>query len=77
MALYSWYFHPKSVNAMAALPIRREAFFLTNLLTALTVSLVPNLLIALLSWGAASMTGLPGCSAAAQWLGIVLLQFLF
>ena len=77
MALYSWYFHPKSVNAMAALPIRREAFFLTNLLTALTVSLVPNLLIALLSWGAASMTGLPGCSAAAQWLGIVLLQVLF
>jgi len=77
MALYGWYYQTKSVNALAALPIRREAWFCTNLLTALTVSLVPHLLAALLGWAAAASLGVAGFSAMAQWFAIVSLLFVF
>jgi len=77
MALHGWYFQTKSVNVLAALPIRREAWFVTNLLTALTVSLAPHLLAALLGWAAAASLGLAGFSAMAQWFAIVSLLFFF
>ena len=37
MALHGWYYKTASVNALAALPVRREAWFCTNLVTALTM----------------------------------------
>ncbi|MCI8525208.1 MAG: hypothetical protein HFF17_04660 [Oscillospiraceae bacterium] len=77
MCFHGWMYRARSVNALAALPIRRETFFGTNLLSALTASLLPNLLAALLTWGAAAALGLPGFQAAAQWLGLMSMEFLF
>lgn len=77
MALHAWYYSARSVNAMAALPIRREAWCVTNLLSALTFSLVPGLIAALLTWAAAASVGLPGFSIAFQWFSIVSMQFIF
>ncbi len=77
MALYGWYYQTRSVNALAALPVRREAWFCTNLLTALTVSIGPQLIVALLGLAAAGSMGLAGFSAMAQWFAIVSLLFFF
>ena len=77
MSLFSWQYQTRSVNTIAALPIRREAHFLTNLLSALTFSIVPNLLIALMSWGASAAIGFPSAVLMLQWFGIVTLEFLF
>lgn len=77
MALHSWYYSARSVNAMAVLPIRREAWCVTNLLSALTFCLVPNLATALLTWAAAEAVGLAGGLIALQWFAIVSMQFLF
>lgn len=77
MALHGWYYKSASVNAMAALPIRRETWFCTNLLTALTMGLIPNLIIALLIWMSAASIGLAGGMAAMSWLSISSLLYLF
>lgn len=77
MALHAWYYSTRSVNAMAVLPIRREAWCVTNLLSALTVSLIPNLVTALLTWAAAASVGLSGASMALQWFAMVSMEFLF
>ena len=77
MAFHSWYYKSSSANTFAALPIRREAWFSTNLLSALTVGLVPNLIVALLSWAAAASLGLSGGAAVMSWLSICSLLFLF
>lgn len=77
MALHSWYYSARSVNAMAVLPIRREAWCITNLLSALTFCLVPNLIAALLTWAAAASVGLSGFTVAIQWFAMVSMQFLF
>lgn len=77
MALHGWYYKTASVNALAALPIRREAWFCTNLVTALTVGLIPNLIVALLTWAAGAAMGLPVGMAAMTWLSITSLLYLF
>ncbi|MFI3313414.1 MAG: hypothetical protein R3Y62_05955 [Eubacteriales bacterium] len=45
--LFSYQFTSRSINTMAALPIRRETMFGSNLVVGLLVSVVPNLLISL------------------------------
>lgn len=77
MAFHGWYYQTRNVNALAALPIRREAWFITNLVSALTVGLLPHLLVALCSWLSAAALGLAGFSAALQWLAIVSLFYIF
>ena len=77
MALHGWYYRSASVNALGALPIRRETWFCTNLLTALTMGLIPNLIVALSIWAAAASIGLAGGVAAMSWLAINSLVFLF
>lgn len=77
MALHGWYYKTASVNALAALPVRREAWFCTNLVTALTMGLIPNLIVALLTWAAAASMGLGGGIAVMSWLSIASLLYLF
>lgn len=76
MALHGWMYHTRSVNTVAALPIRREAHFLSNLAAAMTFSLGPNLIIALLTWAAGVSTGYPALGCVAIWLALMTLQFL-
>ena len=76
MALHSWMYHTRSVNTVAALPVRREAHFLSNLAAAMTFSLGPNLIIALLTWAAGASAGYPTLGCVAIWLALMTLQFL-
>ena len=77
MVFFGWTFSARSVNTFAALPIRREAWCLTNLLSALTVSLAPNAVVAAATWAAAGAAGLPGLEVALQAFGLLSLEFLF
>ena len=77
MALHGWYYKTASVNALAVLPVRREAWFCTNLVTALTMGLIPNLIVALLTWAAAASMGLSAGMAVMTWLSIASLLYLF
>lgn len=77
MALYGWMYQTRSVNTIAALPVRRETMALTNLISALLMSLVPCLLVALLGFGASALVGYPSGRLMLHWLGIVMAEFLF
>lgn len=77
MALHGWYYKTASVNTLAALPIRRESWFCTNLVSAMTMGLIPNLIVALLTWASAASMGLSGGMAAMSWLSITSLLYLF
>ena len=77
LCLHSWYYSPRSVNAFAALPIRRETWFLTHLAAALTCSLVPNALAALGLLGASAASGLAGGGPALWTFAILSMEFLF
>lgn len=77
MVFFGWTFSARSVNTFAALPICREAWCLTNLLSALTVSLAPNAVVAAATWAAAGAAGLPGLEVALQAFGLLSLEFLF
>ena len=60
-------------NALHALPLKRECWFVTNLVSALAFSIVPNLVVALIS---APMLG-QGWSIAFYWFAASFLEFLF
>ena len=60
-------------NALHAMPLRREGWFLTHLTAGLLFSLVPNALGAALS----CVILQEYCYLAFLWLGIMMLQFLF
>lgn len=77
MALFSYLYSPRSVNTLCALPVRRETMFGTNLAAGLLVWLVPSLIVALLTWVATAVVGLPAPELAAQWLAITGLHYLF
>lgn len=49
MLLFGDLFNPRMCNALHAMPLRRESYFLTNVLSGLTVSLVPTAVMALAS----------------------------
>jgi len=71
--LFGDLFKSRMCNALHALPLRREGWFLTHLTAGLLFCLVPNSLSALLT------AGLLGEYAwmAALWLGLMLLQYIF
>ena len=71
--LFGDLFRGKMCNALHALPVRREAFFLSHVVAGLLMFLVPNLVLMLLLLP--SLQGL--WYAAFLWLGMMALQFLF
>lgn len=77
MVLHCWMYNSRSVNTIAALPVRREAHFLSNLAAAITFSLGPNLVIALLTWAASISAGYPSPYCVAVWLALMTLEYLF
>lgn len=73
LVLFGDLFHSRMCNALHALPVRRESWFLTHTAAGLTMSLVPNLVMTammLLPLGQFWYTGL-------WWLAMMQLQFLF
>ena len=71
--LFGDLFNPKLCNALHAMPLRRESWFLTHLLSGLLFSVVPNLIVAL--------SFMPRLGAywyvAFVWLGGMTLVYLF
>ena len=71
--LFGDLFKAKMCNALHALPVRREAWFVSHLVAGILMCLVPNLVLALLL--------MPGMGslwyAPLLWLGMIMLQFLF
>ena len=73
MLLFGDLFNSRMCNALHAMPIRREGWFLTHLAAGLLMCLVPNALGALL----ASLYLGQYCYLAFLWLAVVVLEFLF
>lgn len=73
LLLFGDLFHSRMCNALHAMPLRREGWFLTHALAGLLFSLVPNTVVALIS--------VPLCGELWQipllWLGAVTMQYLF
>lgn len=73
LVLFGDLFRSRMCNALHALPIRREGWFFTNVVTGLLFSFVPNLAVTLLM--------LPACGSAWQipllWLAAATMQYLF
>ena len=73
LMLFGDLFSPKLCNALHAMPLRREGWFLTHCVAGLSFSIVPNLLGASL----AAVLLQEYCYGAFLWLAIACLQFLF
>lgn len=73
MLLFGDLFNSRLCNALHAMPIRREGWFLTHLAAGLLMCLVPNAAGALV---ASAYLG-RYCYLAFLWLGIAVLEFLF
>jgi len=73
MLLFGDLFNSRLCNALHAMPIRREGWFLTHLAAGVLMCLVPNTVGAL----AASAYLGKYCYLAFLWLGIAVLEFLF
>ena len=73
ITLFGDLFNTRHCNMLHAFPLRRETIFFTNLATALTFSLVPNLLITLISL---PFMG-PGWLVSVGWFLASFLTFLF
>ena len=56
--LFRFLFRTTTAYDIAALPVRRESLFLTNLLCGLAIALGTHLLIALITYGASALIGL-------------------
>lgn len=75
MAVWSYLSATRSASLYHALPVTRESLFLSHWLAGLSFTLLPNCLIALLSFLCAAATGAPGLSQAILlWLGACCLQ---
>ena len=74
-ALFRFLFRNVTSYDIAALPVRRESLFLTNVLCGLSIALGAHLLIALLTLGASALIGLPAPGACAQYLAASMLCF--
>lgn len=71
--LYGDLYNSRMCNALHALPLRRETWFFTDLLSGLLFSLLPNLAVTLLS-----VAMVPEATHVFMfWLGGTMLQFLF
>lgn len=73
LLLFSDLFTSRMCNALHALPMRRESWFLTHMTAGLLFSIVPNLVSGLL---AAALLG-EYCYGAFLWLAVMTLQYLF
>ena len=73
LLLYGDLFNTRMCNALHALPLRRETWFATNLLSGLLFSLIPNGFITLLSMAVA----IQGWAVFLLWLAVMTLQYLF
>ena len=71
--LFGDLFSAKHCNALHAMPLRRECWYVTHIVSGLLFSLAPNLLMTLV---AAAILG-TGWSVAFWWLLAVMLQYLF
>lgn len=73
ICLFGDLFKSKMCNALHALPVRREAWFITHVTAGMLMCLVPNLVLALLLMP----YGAQFWYVPLMWLGVVLMQFLF
>lgn len=73
LLLFGDLFTPRICNMLHALPLRREGWFLTHVLSGMLFCLLPNLIAALV---AATMLG-SYAYAVFLWLAMVVMQFLF
>ncbi len=74
MAVFGWMYAPRSTVFTAALPVRREAQFLSSFLAGLAMLLAGNVLAFLLALGAESVNGTLNAAALGQWLAVVSLE---
>ncbi|MEG1879307.1 MAG: hypothetical protein RR211_06710, partial [Pseudoflavonifractor sp.] len=74
MAVFSYLYNPKSVSMLHSLPIRREGLFLTNYLSGLSFLVLPQVMIFLMTLGAAAVQGVSVLPQLPLWL---LLQVLY
>lgn len=72
LLLYSDLFKSRLCNALHALPLRREGWFLTHLVSGLLFSIIPNLLCAFLG---AVMLG-QYAYGAAIWLAVMVMEYI-
>lgn len=77
MCLFSPFYGSRSVNTVAALPVRRESMFLTHVCTGFAVALVPNLVVMLLTMAAGASIGVPCVLLCLEWFAIQALLFAF
>ncbi len=78
LVLFGDLYSPRMTNALHALPLRRESWFFTNVISGLTFSLVPNLVFSLLTTLlclTSNVTG--GLLAPASYFLYMTLSFLF
>ena len=80
MAAYSYLYNPRAVSAMGSLPMKREHIFRTQMFSGITLLLLINLAVCLITLATGAHYGAKAGFDAAyvfQWLGIVCLQELF
>lgn len=73
--LFRFLFRSVTAYDIAALPVRRESLFVTNMLCGLSVALGAHLLVALLTFGASALIGLPAAGACGEYLAASMLSF--
>ena len=80
MAAYSYLYNPRAVSAMCSLPMKREDVFRTQMLSGVTLMLLINVIVFLITLAVGAAYGAKAGFDAAyilQWLGIVCLQNIF
>jgi ABC-2 type transport system permease protein len=76
MCAFSFMYSPRSANAMAALPVRRERMFTVQALAGLVPLIVANVLVALATYGVEAYHGVADAAPLAQWVAIVTMQLI-
>ena len=74
--LFRWLFRTATAYDIAALPVRRESLFCTNLLCGLAIALGAHLLIALITFGTSALVGFPDFGACMEFVAAAMLAFL-
>ena len=74
--LFRFLFRTTTAYDIAALPVRRECLFLTNLLCGLAIALGTHLIIALITYGTSALIGLPNPGACMDFVAAAMLSFL-
>ena len=74
--LFRFLFRTATSYDIAALPVRRESLFCTNLLCGLAIALGSHLLIALITYGTSALIGFPNLRACMELVAAAMLSFL-